>query len=273
MKKLFMAAILCGASFFAANAQEITAADSALVADMVKQQLDNDKFWKRRGGLRLHYTTSHDLENKASGEKLESKFGFGIDRVWSIALHKKPIFDRIKFAAEIGLSLNYTQFDENKNFILGEASTGNSVIDEAKDELELGYHQADLGVKLGLGIIYRPFIKQDFRVQGFCHWTPSGSALVNDDDVSASFVSFMDYGVELSWKRFGVGVEMRQGTGKYKIMSDEVVEKFADKANEKINSVSNQLTGQDLINEINESKDEKFKLKTKALRVYLVVKF
>ncbi len=274
MKKFLLTTVACVASFFAVNAQEateLTEAQKVQVDALVEEKLDNETFWKRSSGLRLGYTTSQDLECKGNGQKLESSFGANFAYVWSIALHKKPIWDRVKFALEFGPSINYVQFDENPDFLFGE-ETGNNAIDEALDELKLGYHQADLGIKLGASVIVRPFTEQDFRIQGFFHVTPSASVLINDEDVCASFVPFLDYGLELSWKRIGVGVEMRQGTGKYKIMTDELAEKVGDRINDAVeDATGGYVTG--AIDPDDLKSDEKIKLKTKSFRVYLVFKF
>lgn len=274
MKKILLAAFVCAVSAVTISAQEtteLTEAQKAQVEELVQERLDNEKFWKRNSGLRLGYTVSQDLKNE-NGGKLKSSFGANIAYVWNITLHKKPIFDRVKFGLEFGPNLNYVQFDENPEF-LGLEKSGNSAVDEALDEIELGYHQADIGIKLGASVIVRPFTTQDFRVQGFFHVTPSASVLINDNDVCASFVPFLDYGIELSWKRIGLGIEMRQGSGKYKVMSDELAEEVGGTIDDAIEDATGGIyTGTDVTDDL-KSSNEKFKLKTKAFRVYLVFKF
>ncbi len=133
-----------------------------------------------------------------------------------------------------------------------------SVIDE-DDIPEFGIHQIDFGIAIGPSITVRPF--GDWRLNAYFHVTPSASVFINDDEVSTSFVPFLDYGIEASWRWIGVGVEMRQGQGKYKDMTSKIVENIIP------DNVTSNIPGGIL------ESDEKIKLKTKAVRVYLSIRF
>lgn len=218
-------------------------------------QSDYD-FWKHKSPIRLGYTFQ-TLEYE-DGAELEQKMGFNLSKNWSIYLHKKPIADRIKFAIDLGLSTNYVKYDESDEWKEAFRDEHEDILD-GEDVPELGIHQVDLGVAIGPSITVRPF--GDWRLNAYFHVTPAGSILINDDEVSASFVPFLDYGIEASWRWLGVGVEMRQGKGKYKDMTSKIAEEF----------IPDDVPGG--IDEYMPESDEKIKLKTKAIRVYLSIRF
>lgn len=236
MKKLFF--IVAIAMLFAAN---------------LSAQSNYD-FWKHKSPLRLGYTfQTLEYEN---GLELEQKMGFNLSKNWCIYLHKEPIADRIKFAIDLGTSVNYVKYEESDEW-------KEAFKDEYEDYLdggevpELGIHQVDLGLAIGPSITVRPF--GDWRLNAYFHVTPSASVFINDDEVSTSFVPFLDYGIEASWRWIGVGVEMRQGKGKYKDMTSKIAEGLVPDGVEEHLPISDE--------------NEKVKLKTNAVKVYLSIRF
>lgn len=79
----------------------------------------------------------------------------------------------------------------------------------------IGANQLDLGIKIGPSVTINPV--GDLRLMVYYHVTPSIS-LCNSGliDVAYSFVPFFEYGLEVTYRAFGVGVEMNEGVGYYK---------------------------------------------------------
>ncbi len=233
----------------------IAIAFTMLFATSVSAQ-SSYNFWKHKSPYRLGYTfQTLEYEN---GVELEQKMGFNFSKNWSIYLHKKPIADRIKFAIDLGTSANYVKYETNDAWEEAFKDDYEDMIGEGNIP-EFGIHQIDLGIAIGPSITVRPF--GDWRLNAYFHVTPSASVFINDDEVSTSFVPFLDYGIEASWRWIGVGVEMRQGKGKYKDMTSKIVE---------------DIIPDDVTNNIPDGlleSDEKIKLKTKAVRVYLSIRF
>lgn len=57
------------------------------------------------------------------------------------------------------------------------------------------------------------------KVSGYFHFIPSGSILVLNDEVNASYVSNFAFGGAISYKAISFGVESRWGKAKYNSFS------------------------------------------------------
>lgn len=156
------------------------------------------------------------------GDDLKGSFGVSLVSGRTIYLHKKPLWNRVKFAIDLGCDINYTKYKDYDEEYNGYYE------DEETPSLISGMHQCDIGFVIGPSITVNPV--GDLRVSAYFRFVPSYSMLIIDDEVNGSYVSFFTYGGEVSWKAIGIGVEGRFGNGKYgAIMSDDDVSDIKQK--------------------------------------------
>lgn len=184
------------------------------------------KFWKHKKTIQIHYNT-HTMLNSAGGEE-NAAWSFGLVRFRNIYLHKKPIAQRIKFGIDFGFGVHASHFqsgnEENGYGVpshyegplgyLGDLSFVES--EEGTMGLtNIGANQLDIGLKVGPSITINPV--GNLRLMAYYHVTPSIS-LCNSGmmDATYSFVPFFEYGLEVTYRAFGVGIEMNEGVGNYK---------------------------------------------------------
>lgn len=195
---------------------------------LAQDELSNKgyKFWKHKKTTQIHYST-HTILNSTGGEE-NAVWSFGLVRFRNIYLHKKPIAHRIKFGMDFGFGMHVSHFksgnEENGYGVpshyegslgyIGDLSFVESE-DESMGLTNIGANQLDLGIKIGPSVTINPV--GDLRLMVYYHVTPSIS-LCNSGlmDVAYSFVPFFEYGLEVTYRAFGVGVEMNEGVGYYK---------------------------------------------------------
>ena len=96
-------------------------------------------------------------------------------------------------------------------------------------------------------------------MSGYFHFIPSGSILVLNDEVNASYVSNFAYGGAISYKAISFGVESRWGKAKYNSFSvdDEAID---NPGTENLNPNDVLIKGEN-------------RMKTKSVRFYLTFRF
>ena len=179
-------------------------------------------FWGHKKSLRIGYTF-HTLENSYGG-KQEPDMAFNMARVHTFYLHKKAIANRLKFGIDLGFSVNYAKYGDDIDEIdytgpTGFIGTESDYYEEDDEMIKIGIHQLDMGLKIGPSLTYNPV--GNLRLVAYFHVTPSYSAMLNDGDISSSFVPFFDTGMEISYRWFGLGAEITKGVGKYKSIVPE----------------------------------------------------
>lgn len=176
----------------------------------------------------LHIGYSLQSLKPEYGGKLDSQYGFYISRsFYTFYFHKKPIANILKLGADIGMTDNYVRYqDDNPNDLSHYSGptgyTGDKPLtDEDASESDLpgdkGIHQLDAGIKVGLTAVVNPV--SALRVAVYAHVVPSLSFFYNHSEANWAFVPFFDYGMEVSYKFIGLGIEMAQGTGAYKAIT------------------------------------------------------
>lgn len=177
----------------------------------------------------------------------KSDFAFAVQLGNTYYLHKKPIGGFLKFGIDaVWMDINYANFEDDYDYY------SNNRYDE-EDYINLGMHQIEYGMHVGPSITVTPFKSfnsgiEHLRVFTYFHYTPSYSLILFDYDddihVNHGFCSFFNTGGGISYKLIGVGVEYRWGSAKY-----EVDHLFDD------------------------SRYDKMKFKTSALRAYITLRF
>lgn len=237
MKKILLTAcimMICGQLFAQSNDSLQTRIDSleneikTLSASIKekdneteKKEKDNSVWgWGSKKFLSIGYVSQSLSPNY--GDDLKGSFGVSLVSGRTIYLHKKPLWNRVKFALDLGCDINYTKYKDYED------EYNDYYEDEEMPSLISGMHQCDIGFVIGPSITYNPV--GDLRVSAYFRFIPSYSMLIIDDEVNSSYVSFFTYGGEVSWKAIGIGVEGRFGNGKYStIISDDNVSDIKQK--------------------------------------------
>lgn len=187
-------------------------------------------FWKHKKTTQIHYST-HTTLNSAGGEE-KAAWSAGMVKIRNIYLHKPPIAQRIKFGIDWGIGCHVSHFnsgdEENRYGLpshyegpLGYVGDPSNIVlgeEETTPLPNIGTNQLDLGVKIGPSITINPVAS--LRLVAYYHVAPSIS-LYNTSmtDISYSFIPFLEYGLEATYRALGVGVEVSEGVGNYKSLT------------------------------------------------------
>lgn len=181
-------------------------------------------FWKHRKFIRLGYTSVNAMST--TGTVYKDRFGVDFMSGKNLYLHKKPIAGMLKFAIDLGCSMNYTMYEEEKAVTDGydgpSGYLGDSPVTGDGEDSDMfsdflskdhGRHRADVGMIIGPSLTVRPV--SDMRVTAYWHFVPSVSFLILNSSIDLGWVPFMNYGLEVSYRWIGVGVERKYGIGNY----------------------------------------------------------
>lgn len=209
------------------NAVKILSAD-------IQESKDNERLksiWGRKKFLNIGYVKQSLTPQY--GNEFNSEFGASISSGRTIFLHKKPLFGVLKFGLDLGFDITYAKYKdyETDNGVTDDSQNNHSdysdiyddysdILDDYSDLMNLGMHQADLGLLIGPSITINPV--GHLMITGYFRFVPSYSMLILDEDFSGSYSSFFTYGGEISWKAIGVGIEGKHGSAKYRsFISDD----------------------------------------------------
>ena len=151
-----------------------------------------------------------DIKNSCYNK--DPYFGFNASGCWGMFIHKKPIFNRVKFAIDLGFSADFGSLEEEK---LEKALPYPS--DRYSDDLyqeKIKFMQANLGLRVGPSIVYK-LPKKDTFINVYSHFIPSVSALIDDNEFSFSYTPYYGAGIKVMFEEYGVGAEYIQGKGKF----------------------------------------------------------
>lgn len=182
-------------------------------------------FWKQRKYLRLGFVTQ-DSKNR-SGAELNSAFGFGLVRGKNYFLHKQPIAGMLKFAIDFGFGLQYVRYRDTSEdtsyggpsgFLGDESQLGGD--SEGEDDIlsdlmsrDFGLNALDISLHVGPAVVVNPV--KDLRLCAYWHFCPAGTLTLKNMTAEVGFVPYMNYGLEATWRKIGIGVERQYGIGKY----------------------------------------------------------
>lgn len=233
MRKILITAcmiMICGQLFAQSNdsiQQRIDSLEntikelSANIKETEKQKKDKS-VWGRKKFFSIGY--ANQTLSPKYGNDMEGDFGISLISGRTISLHKKPLWNMLKFGIDYGVDINYVKYKD-----YGE-EYNNYYEDEDMPELISGMHQCDLGFVIGANATVNPV--GALKVSAYFRFIPTYSMLILDSDMNSSYVSFFTYGGEVSWKAIGIGVEGRFGSGKYGSLiageeyDDNIKEKF-----------------------------------------------
>lgn len=198
---------------------------------------DQQEIWSHKKFMKIAYSWQNITPEH--GEKLTGKMGFSLMRGTTIYLHKEPIENMLKFGIDWGGVTSYTKY-------------------EAKDETDkVGLHQIDVGLAVGPSITVNPIEK--LTVKAFFYFVPSYTMMLVDDDFYSGFAPMFDYGLEVGWGTFALGIAGHSGSAKYNSM------------NSKFNNIM--AAAENLVLGTGEEAPKKTKFSTGAFQLYVAFHF
>lgn len=210
------------------------------------------KIWKKSNPLMLSIG-SQTLTEVEAGTKYKSNLAVSLSKLRTYYLHSKPIADMIKFGLDVSwFDISYARYEKGKgingalsnltgtvtdgtyndmddyfNHAYGSASsyTDDDVnIDMAWDRINLGKHSLTYNMGIGPSIKVVPFYALNkaaldpIKASLYFHWLPGATGIIfTGDDINASYGALLKhyaFGFNLSYGRFGIGVEHRWGSAK-----------------------------------------------------------
>lgn len=206
--------------------------------------------WKRNKYMNIGYSASAlTIENIP--EKVKSDYSISIVNGRTFYLHKKPLFNMIKFGLDFGyVDINFAQYnpigsddevfeDENGDNSWGWGNdTYNPEEDENYDDeisdmlgeiIPDKLFKAEIGVHFGPSITINPI--DYLMVNAYFRYVPSYSMKITQDlDFGGSFASYFNLGLAVSYKIISVGLEKRWGTAQFETQEiNEFGEEFSVK--------------------------------------------
>ncbi|MCM1310952.1 MAG: hypothetical protein NC301_08015 [Bacteroides sp.] len=204
-------------------------------------QPDNNtlnKTWGKGRYTRLGYAWSQTADEYSPADK--SKFSFFLTKGTTYYFPKKPIANMLKIGIDatwfdIQVSKYGNAYSDLKWSSEFEPVQGPDVYDEDGDfdeegELfdldKIGTWGLSFAMGIGPNVSIAPFaltnikIMQPLRVSVYFHYDPTVMLYMrsqnSDIELSTAYVNMMDLGVNLHYRKIGIGYEARWGNGKFK---------------------------------------------------------
>lgn len=180
--------------------------------------------WKDRKkyfNIGYSFQTLSNMDN--ADAKWNSKYAIYYSLGRTFYLHKKPLFNMMKFGIDFGSDFTYAKYtdSEEEKEKYNNPNSGNYwsniFAGTGGDQLDLGMQQIDVGLQIGPSITINPVDR--LKISAYFHVTPSASIILLNDDINCKFVPFMSCGGSISYKIISIGVEGRWGHANYKAFS------------------------------------------------------
>lgn len=173
--------------------------------------------------------------------KFSSNYGAFFALTNTYLLHKKPLLGIIRIGLDATwLDLNYYNHENGSGLKFNE-----DFDDDDFYEADLGVHQVEIGLGIGPSVNVAPFCMKTnklkyLRASVYCHVKPSLSMIVlsGDDDTSlyGAVPIFVNYGLRISYRSIGIGIEGRSASSKYSCWATDYEELEGKKVKFKTNS-------------------------------------
>lgn len=156
---------------------------------------------------------------------IKNKWGVSMTRGRSYMLHKKPIARLISIGLDASFfDLSYSKYKAAPG-LLGatlkdsEETDGTDTIDETLlDEVDL--HKMEYSFQVGPSITITPGKK--LTVAAYFRYAPTFSCMYVDGSFGGNYASMFVTGASVTYNKFGVGIEARMGSCKYKNFSGDL---------------------------------------------------
>ena len=187
---------------FSAQNDELSAMRQELEAmsERVKRSESNTVIWNNRAKyLNIGYATQRLSGDILGTKQIASDYGLSLSWGKTWYLHQQPIADMLKIGLDWSwLDLNYARYEENSSM------TGYSM------------WQVDAAMQVGPSVTVNPVDR--LKASLYFRLSPSYSAMMLDDELAHSYVTFCNFGVSVAWRVLSLGVEIRTGGAEYKVV-------------------------------------------------------
>lgn len=280
MNRISQILLACFLPAMGLHAQAISITDSiasrvdsvATEADSIASQADSitlvaenahyNAVWKKRNSyFSLGYMNQTLTHLDQPG--LEWKSDFGIILSWgrTYNLHKKPLFNMLKFGIDaVWADISYAKYADLKEDVPvdDDVNYGADYDGEGYSEKDFGVHQLQVGMGVGPSITLNPV--DHLKLNGYFHFVPSMSVVVINDEANTSYVSNFSVGGAVSYKCISLGIESQWGKAKYKSFS----------INEDEGESESDFSYSDISDILKQGNN---RLKTKSLRFFLIFRY
>lgn len=147
---------------------------------------------------------------------------FNLSGVYGLFVHKKPLFNTLKLAVDLGFSADYGQLKEDK---FSNALPDNNTGYPGVEDKNIKFTQVNLGLRFGPSIVYK-VPRKYFYINLYAHFIPSVSSIIANNEFSFSYIPYHGFGIRFVDETMGIGVEYIQGKGKFKNIAAEEYNKM-----------------------------------------------
>lgn len=203
------------------------------------------KIWGRQKSWNIGFVNSNWDPEVAP--KLKCNYGFSMDlrKTWYVT---RPIANMLRIGIDVKwFDITYVNYKASGYGSTRGGSRGWDSWGDGYDPSDWGYdpddydfdiddevpnlgsHQIDLGMSIGVSATVAPFYNfgnqlQDLKAALYFHFTPTFSALLiseEDEDLqfNYAFVPYFNFGLDISWKALNFFVEGRWGSANYNMAS------------------------------------------------------
>lgn len=245
-------------SYTSDSLMQVTPNEETLTKEEIEAKRRYEDVWKdRKKYFNIGYAIQTLSHMEVANTKWNSAFAFYYSMGRTFYLHKKPLFNMMKFGIDLGLpDLTYAKYTDSKDK-QEDTESGNlsDLFAGSENELDLGMQQVDIGIHVGPSITLNPVDR--LKICAYFHVIPSASIIMLNNDINCKFVPFLSCGGSISYKVISVGVEVRWGHANYK--------SFSVKENQE-----EEVSMSDLSSLFETGHN---KLKTKTIRMYIGFRF
>lgn len=209
------------------------------------------KIWRKSNPLTLSIG-GQKLTNMDADIKYKSNLAVGLSKMRTFYVHPKPLANMVKIGIDaVWFDLSYARYEKGKgvkgimNGLTGTVTDGvydnmDDYFDHAYNEaldyddedaidiwnsLNLGKHSLTANLGVGPSVKIAPFYMLNkpaldkIKASLYLHWLPGFTTLLftGDDDIEGCYGALLNHfsvGFNISYGRFGIGVEHRWGKAK-----------------------------------------------------------
>ncbi len=159
----------------------------------------------------------------------KNNWGISLSQVRTFRLHKRPIGRFLSFGLDVSFfDLTYSNYTVYPS-LLGAyegydyPSYGNDIdpgYSMPLASMECDIHKMEYAFQVGPTVILTPGRK--LMIAAYARYSPAFSCIFNSDNFSGNYATMFVGGASVCYKKFGVGIEARVGSAKYKNFNGEL---------------------------------------------------
>lgn len=194
----------------------------------------NNAIWKRTKTFGIGMAYSNWKPNDCAA--FSPNYGFMLNLTKTYYVHRNPIAGFLKFGIDATwFDVTYMNYEAAPDWLdmlgVGDGMNPPSAgdypdYDDEPDNPNLGSHQIDVALGVGVSATFAPFYKFDSAInllkgKVYCRFLPTYSMMLvsepDDTRFNYAFVPYVTFGAQFSWKVLSLFVEGRWGRANYKV--------------------------------------------------------